>query len=76
MRKPEPRVTDLNVELTSSKCKPRDLMAMQSMVILLLLCYRTHRPLTGFPGGSGGKESASNAGELGSNLESKLPSWR
>ena len=40
MRKPEPRVTDLNVrarlELTSSECKPGDLMAMQSTVILLL----------------------------------------
>lgn len=43
-----PRVTNLNVrarlELTSAKSKPRDLPAMQSMVILPIMYYRTHEP--------------------------------
>ena len=43
-----PRVTNLSVrarlELISSKSKPRDLPAMQPMVILPVVYYRTHEP--------------------------------
>ena len=38
--------------------------------------HRTHHPLAGFPGGSAGKESACNAGDLGSIPGSQRPLWR